>query len=141
MKRLMGTLFAVAIVAVTAGVVDAGDRFNPTDRQRPGRTYHVFRHTTPTAVQPVQTTAGDVIRSFSYEPGSVATPASVACCCKSNCGCNIAAVPATDSAETVRSFSHEPETVAVPVISSGTTHRFANRGAERLWRKQHPGVR
>jgi len=140
MKRLMGTLFVVAIVAVTAGVVDAGDRFNPTDRQRPGRTYHVFRHTTPTAVQPVQTTVGDVVRSFSFEPGSGATPASAACCCKSNCGCNIAAVPATDSAETVRSFSYEPGVVATP-IAAPTTRRFANRGAERLWRRQHPGSR
>lgn len=135
MKRLIGALFVVAIVAVTASAVDAGDRFNPTDRQRPGRTYHVFRHTTPTVVQPVQATAGDVIRSFSFEPGSEAVPA--ACCCNTNCGCNVAAAPATGSGDTVRSFSYEPEAVAAPVA----TRRFTNRGAERLWRKQHPGVR
>lgn len=135
MKRLMGTLFVVAIVAVTASAVDAGDRFNPLDRQRPGRIYHVFRHTTPTAAQPVWTTAGDVIRSFSFEPGSEAV--ATACCCKTDCGCNVAAAPATDSGDTVRSFSYEPEAVAAPVA----IRRFANRGAERLWRKQHPGVR
>jgi len=102
MKRLMGILFVVAIVAVTAGVVDAGDRFNPTDRQRPGRTYRLWRQSTPTVVRParVPAVATDVIRSFSFEPEVVAAP------------------------------------VAAP-----TTRRFANRGAERLWRRQHPGSR
>lgn len=137
MKRLMGTLFVVAIVAVTASAVDAGDRFNPLDRQRPGRTYHLWRHSTPTVVQPAATVpAGDVIRSFSFEPGTDA--ALTACCCNTNCGCNVASSPATDSG-TVRSFSHEPEAVAAPAQT--TTRRFTNRGAERLWRKQHPGVR
>tara|TARA_R110002072_G_scaffold303108_2_gene493913 strand:+ start:94629 stop:95045 length:417 start_codon:yes stop_codon:yes gene_type:complete len=138
MKRLIGALFVVALVAVTAGVVDAGDRFNPTDRQRPGRTYHVFRRTMPVVVQSAPTTAGDVIRSFSFEPGSKATPVSSGCCCKTNCGCNVADAPATDN---VRSFSYEPEAVAVPVAVPATTRRFANRAAERLWRKQHPGVK
>lgn len=139
MKRLMGTLFVVAIVAVTASAVNAGDRFNPLDRQRPGRTYHVWRHSTSTVVQPTATVpAGDVIRSFSFEPGTNATLGARACCCRTNCGCNVAAAPATDSG-TVRSFSYEPEAVAAPAQAG--TRRFTNRGAERLWRKQHPGVR
>lgn len=138
MKRLLGSLIVVAIVAVTASAVDAGDRFNPLDRQRPGRKFHLLRQSTPVVVQ--RAPASDVIRSFSHEPGEAAAPASATCCCKSNCGCNVAAAPATESVGTVRSFSYEPEAVAAPSVRSGT-RRFSNRAAERIWRKQHPGVR
>lgn len=105
MKRLMGTLIVVAIVALTASAVDAGDRFSPRDRQRPGRGYHATRRARPVAMQiiatqPAAISAGDVIRSFSFEP----------------------------------------EVVAAPVVAR-TTRRFANRGAERLWRRLHPGSR
>lgn len=138
MKRLMGSLIVVALVAVTASAVDAGDRFNPTDRQRPGRKFHLWRQSTPVVVQPAAAApASDVIRSFSFEPGEAA---SAACCCKTNCGCNVAAAPAKDADGTVRSFSYEPEAVAAPATRT-STRRFVNRAAERLWRKQHPGVR
>ena len=140
MKRLMGSLVVGAFVAVTASAVDAGDRFNPTDRQRPGRKFYMWRQATPPVVQPAATIpVGDVTRSFSFEPGEAAA-SGAACCCKTNCGCNVAAAPAKDSDGTVRSFSYEPEAVAAPATRT-STRRFPNRGAERLWRKQHPGVR
>ncbi|MBI1314308.1 hypothetical protein GC176_23685 [bacterium] len=143
MKRLMGTLLVVALVAATAGVATARDHFNPTDRQHPGRTFYLWRHAPQTVlVQPVPATGADVVRSFSYEPGSeAAAPTSAACCCQTNCGCNVATAPATASGNTVRSFSYEPGTAPAAVAAPTMTHRFVNRGAERLWRKQHSVAR
>jgi len=143
MKRLMGTLLVVAIVAVAAGAASAREPFSPLDRQRPGRTYHLYRNPAPAVTYVVPVPAGDMVRSFSYEPGAAPPAVSPdACCCRTACGCAVGATPVPGEPGTIRSFSYEPGAAPVMEPSAGPVRRHGGLGpGSRLWQKQHSQFR
>lgn len=77
MKRLIGGLFVVAILAASASSVQAGGRFSPLDRLHSGRVFYLWRHAPQVSVvQSPAATNGETIRSFSFEPDAApAAPA------------------------------------------------------------------